>query len=170
MDFALYQKYKPFISFLEESHFRISNKNFYLTLDKNFYKTYKSFFKEFVSYAKKYRLNRDEAFSSKVKIKYLKYDLINKKPFLEEGKEVLVFLHWDFDKMLWEFESFNIDYGLISGDIVLGYEIEVYLDEEDEFLEVSNKYLLKKPFLVDRLGENEVLFFKAIVTFLDKIS
>ncbi len=170
MDFALYQRYKPFISFLEEFHFKISNKNFYSTLDKNLYKTYKSFFKEFVSYAREHRLDREEPFSSKIKTKYLKYNILDKKPFLEEGAEVLVFLHWDFDKMFWEFENFSIDYGLMSGDIVLGYEIEVYLDEEDEFLEVSNKYLLKKPFLVDNLKENEASFFKSIVAFLDKIS
>jgi hypothetical protein len=170
MDFVLYQRYKSFISFLEGHHFKINNKNFYSIVDKNVYKTYKSFFKKFVSYASKHRLDRDEAFSSKVKIEYLKYDLINKKPFLEEGAEVLVFLHWDFDEMFWEFESFSMDYGLMSGDVVLGYEIKVYLDEEDEFLEVSNRYLLTKPFLVDRLGEDEVLFFKSIAAFLDKIS
>ncbi len=162
-----FQKYRKIIALMQENYYTMSPDNFYDDLHNNINRTYNYFFRKFINYAREYKINRNETYYAKIDLTFVKYDVIKERAVAKKEFIDSVFLHWDWEEG-WNYDVFNINYTLISSEIVLGYKIEVYLDEEDDFLEVSNSYVLTSPFVVDNLSKKEKSILKSFDSFLNK--
>ncbi len=169
----VFQKYRPLLEFLEKKHIKINPNNFCNRLYDNYEKVFSVFFKNFIRYARDSRFDRDESYYIVIRVGLVMYDAIKNKVFYQKNRsENGLFLHWYYDDG-WTYDEGDLsryDLNLVTGDIVLAYDIEVYLDDENYYLDMQYNYVLDAPYFVKNLDLKPTeSFLKSIEKNLDKI-